>query len=69
MRLVLALALAALTGCVAVPVPPLDAAGMKAGQLGRLRLVLTAKWEPNWNGVIDAVLNKRQLPPPNGLTK
>ncbi len=57
---ILALACA---GCVSFPVPPSDMGGVKAGQLGRVRLQLTAKWEPDWQGVLQAALN-RPLPKP-----
>ena len=67
MRLALVAAVA-LTGCVSFPVPPVDAGGMKAGQLGKLRVQLTAKWEPNWAGVLQAVVN-RQLPAPKSIAK
>ena len=68
MRLAFTAAALFCAGCVSFPVPPADMGNMKAGQLGKLRVQLTAKWEPNWMGVLQAAMNK-PLPAPNGLKK
>lgn len=67
MRAAMLLALAC-AGCVSFPIPPTDMGNMEAGQLGRVRLQLSAKWEPNWQGVMRAVVN-RPLPAPKSLAK
>lgn len=65
LRAACCLAALACAGCVSFPVPPADMGGVRAGQLGRVRLQLTAKWEPDWQGVLQAALNRpRPLPKP-----
>lgn len=60
MRLLI-LAVVPVAGCVSFPLPPTDMANMQAGQLGRLRLQLVAKWEPNWSGVLTAAMNRPRM--------
>lgn len=40
--------------CVSIPVPPTDFGSTKSGELGRL--VISAKYEPNWIGTTQAAL-------------
>ncbi|MBU3666725.1 MAG: hypothetical protein FGM15_12740 [Chthoniobacterales bacterium] len=68
MRTLALVAALLLAGCVSFPVPPAPMGNMETGQLGRMRVQLTAKWEPNWQGVLKAALS-RQLPEPKSLSK
>lgn len=42
------------SACVSIPVPPTDIGSTKSGELGRL--VISAKYEPNWIGATQAAL-------------
>ena len=66
LRAACCLAALACAGCVSFPVPPADMGGVRAGQLGRVRLQLTAKWEPDWQGVLQAAA---RLSLPNALNR
>ena len=46
------------TGCVSVPVPPSDMGNVKAGQLGTLTAKVVVAYQPNYQGLAQAAVDR-----------